>query len=74
MIEESKDEDLLAAVQRVFDAYDADKSGTLDMEEVLILISDALEYMKINRAVTQEEVKQFVGVVDKNGDGNITKN
>lgn len=52
MIEESKDEDLLAAVSRVFDAYDADKSGTLDMKEVLILISDALEYMKINRAVT----------------------
>jgi len=30
--------------------------------------------MKINRKVTQEEVKQFVNKVDKNGDGDITKN
>lgn len=74
MAEESNDEDLQIAVGRVFDAYDTDKSGTLDMEEVLILISDALQNMNINRSVTQEEVEQFIGIVDKNGDRNITKN
>jgi hypothetical protein len=40
---------------------------------VLNLISDALDYMKNFRKVSKEEVRQFVGSVDKDGDGNISK-
>jgi Ca2+-binding EF-hand superfamily protein len=40
---------------------------------VLRLIVDALEYMKSMRKVAKEEVKQFISLVDKDGDGSISK-
>jgi Ca2+-binding EF-hand superfamily protein len=45
------DNDLRAAVDKVFDVYDADKSGTLEASEVTKLINDALKHMKHNRTV-----------------------
>jgi hypothetical protein len=39
------DDDLRNAVNAVFDAYDKDKSGTLEAEEVRSLINDALKHM-----------------------------
>lgn len=69
----NNDDDLKLAVEKVFDAYDVDKSGTLDSEEVLTLITDALEYLKCIRKVSKEEVRQFLDMVDKDGDGNISK-
>jgi len=47
------DEDLRNAVNAVFDAYDADKSGTLEAGEITKLINDALKHMGQNRQVTQ---------------------
>lgn len=47
------DEDLRTAVNAVFDAYDKDKSGTLDLEEVKNLINDALKHMGQQREVTK---------------------
>ena len=67
------DEDLRNAVNAVFDAYDADKSGTLEANEVRKLINDALKHMGQNREVTQAEVNQFISAVDKNSDGKIAK-
>ncbi len=69
----SNDEDLRLAVEKVFEAYDIDKNGTLDTKEVLNLITDALQYMKSIKKVTHEEVKQFIAIVDTDGDGNIAK-
>ena len=43
------DDDLRNAVNAVFDAYDKDKSGTLETEEVRSLINDALKHMGQNR-------------------------
>jgi Ca2+-binding EF-hand superfamily protein len=67
------DEDLRTAVNAVFDAYDKDKSGTLDLEEVRSLINDALKHMGQQREVTKNEVDQFISAVDKNNDGKIAK-
>jgi hypothetical protein len=39
------DEDLRNAVNAVFDAYDKDKSGTLEANEITKLINDALKHM-----------------------------
>ena len=39
------DEDLKSAVNAVFDAYDTDKSGTLEANEVKNLINDAIKHM-----------------------------
>jgi hypothetical protein len=43
------EEDLRNAVNAVFDAYDKDKSGTLEIDEVRSLINDALKHMGQNR-------------------------
>ena len=67
------DDDLRNAVNAVFDAYDKDKSGTLEVDEVRSLINDALKHMGQNREVTKAEVDQFVSAVDKNSDGKIDK-
>jgi Ca2+-binding EF-hand superfamily protein len=67
------DDDLRNAVNAVFDAYDADKSGTLEKNEITKLINDALKHMGQDRVVTEPEVQQFINAVDKNGDGKIAK-
>ena len=67
------DEDLRTAVNAVFDHYDKDKSGTLEIDEVRCLINDALKHMGQNRDVSKAEVDQFVQAVDKNSDGKIAK-
>jgi Ca2+-binding EF-hand superfamily protein len=48
------DDDLRNAVNAVFDAYDTDKSGTLEMNEVRKLINDALKHMGQNREVSKQ--------------------
>lgn len=67
------DDDLRNAVNAVFDAYDKDKSGTLEANEITLLINDALKHMNQNRQVTPEEVNQFISAVDKNNDGKVAK-
>ena len=67
------DEELRSAVNAVFDAYDTDKSGTLEANEITKLINDALKHMGQNRQVTQGEVKDFIAAVDKNSDGKVAK-
>jgi Ca2+-binding EF-hand superfamily protein len=67
------DNDLRKAVDAVFDAYDKDKSQTLDPSEVTNLINDALKHMGQNRSVTNQEVQQFINAVDKNSDGKVAK-
>lgn len=67
------DDDLRNAVNAVFDAYDKDKSGTLEANEITQLINDALKHMGQGRQVTQQEVNQFIAAVDKNNDGKIAK-
>ena len=67
------DDDLRNAVNAVFDAYDKDKSGTLEANEITQLINDALKHMGQGRQVSQAEVNQFISAVDKNNDGKIAK-
>ena len=57
----------------MFDAYDKDKSGSLEVAEVSALINDALKHMNQNRQVTIAEVNQFINAVDVNSDGKISK-
>jgi hypothetical protein len=48
------DDDLRNAVNAVFDAYDKDKSGTLEAVEITALINDALKHMGQGRQVSQQ--------------------
>ena len=74
MSEGEVDQELRSAVFRVFEAYDVDGSGGLEIEEVVVMVNDALAYMKQNRKVEQSEVEQFMSQIDKNNDGTVDKN
>lgn len=47
------DQQLKEAVDAVFDAYDKDKSGTLDRNEAGALINDAFKHLGHPRQVSQ---------------------
>lgn len=72
MNEEEPDVDLREAVDRIFNAYDADGSGKLDISEVITLINDTFHFMKQNRTIDEEEVSNFITRSDHDGDGKIS--
>ena len=67
------DEQLRQAIDGVFSKYDKDKSNTLDYGELKDVITDAFKQLGATRNVNEADVKKFVGAVDKNNDGKITK-
>ena len=44
----------------MFEAYDIENSGRLNIEQVVIMINDALTYMKNPRKVEKCEVEQYI--------------
>lgn len=74
MSSKPSDDQLRQAIDAIFNKYDTDKSGTLQGNEIFLLINDAFKSLGRNRDVKSEEVTQFVKAIDKNGDGKISKN
>jgi len=67
------DDQLRQAIDAIFNKYDTDNSGTLEDTEIFNLINDAFKSLGRNKQVTQQEVRQFIAAIDKNGDGKIAK-
>ena len=67
------DDQLRQAIDAIFNKYDVDRSGTLEENEIFSLINDAFKSLGRNREVTEQEVRQFIAAIDKNGDGKIAK-
>jgi Ca2+-binding EF-hand superfamily protein len=67
------DEQLRQAIDAIFNKYDVDHSGTLEDNEIFALINDAFKSLGRNKQVSQQEVRQFIQAIDKNGDGKIAK-
>lgn len=64
---------LHSAIDDIFQRYDTDGNGVLDFSEVKIIIMDAFKSMNAQRNISDADVKKFLGIVDKNSDGRITK-
>lgn len=64
---------LRQAVDKVFQTYDKDGSGSLDATEVTALINDALKHMGANRQATQDEVNKLISATDKNSDKKVSR-
>lgn len=73
MSSKPSDDQLRQAIDAIFNKYDTDKSGTLQGNEIFLLINDAFKSLGRNRDVKSDEVNQFVKAIDKNGDGKISK-
>ena len=67
------DKQLREAIDSVFQIYDKDRSNSLEFYEVKDIITDTFRSSNNNRHITDEDVKRFVGEVDQNSDGKITR-
>lgn len=55
-------------LQKLFESYDADKSGELDKEEIKKMINDTCTEMGIAKA-EDEEINEMIVLFDTSGDG-----
>jgi len=62
----------LSFIRKIFEKYDADKSGHIGAEEVKALLEDTYKIMGINRSFTQDDVRSFMKMMNKDLDGQVT--
>ncbi len=67
------DDQLKLAISGIFDKYDSDKSGTLELQEIERLITDVFKSLGKSKNANQTDVKNFLVAIDKNGDGKIAR-
>jgi Ca2+-binding EF-hand superfamily protein len=72
---EVSDQNLRAVIKSIFDKYDADRSGTLEAQEVKEIINDAINSRNTGarKTVTDKDVDQFLKQADQNNDGKVTQ-
>ena len=62
---------LLDAVNGMFDKYDTNKNGYLELSEVSTLLRDTFD--KLGRNYEEKDIIGFVNMADKNKDGKVSK-
>lgn len=68
-----QEEILKTYVDKVFDKYDTDKSGTLDQNEMTIFFNELFKSLGINKQVSAQESLEAIKTIDKNFDGGVSK-
>lgn len=64
---------LKAYIDKIFDKYDVDKSGTLDEDEMIVFFNDLFKQLGIQKTVNKQESLEAIKSIDKNFDGHIDK-
>lgn len=64
---------LKSYIDKIFDKYDTDKSGTLDEEELTYFFNDLFQELGIGTNVTKEQSLEAIKSIDINGDGTLDK-
>jgi len=59
-------------IRKIFEKYDVDHSGYIGAEEVQSLLVDTYKIMGINRTFTQDDVRSFMKMMDKDLNGKVT--
>jgi Ca2+-binding EF-hand superfamily protein len=67
------DQQIRDIVDVVFMRYDKDSSGTLDRDEVQVLINDVFSQLEMHKLADPLEIGKFIDQIDTNRDGLIQK-
>lgn len=62
----------LDEAKKIFDKFDADKSGYIDERELKNLLEETYRILGVNRTITQEDVNSYLRMVDTNKDGKVS--
>ena len=73
MLFKPTDDQLRQAIDFIFNRYDKDHNNVLDYAEVKEVVTDAFKNVNNAREITDEDIKKFVGAVDTDSDGHISK-
>ena len=65
-------EDEAVFARKLFDKYDANKSKTLERNEILSIIIDTFKYLNRDTLPSKEDVDLYLGMMDGNGDRKIS--
>lgn len=62
----------LDVVRRLFQQFDKDNSGFLTEQEIPLMLQETYKDINQNYKVSQDDVKSYMRMVDKDGDGKVT--
>lgn len=68
-----QDEMLRNYINTVFDRFDTDRNGTLDVHEMTLFFNDLFRTLKINMTVTERDSMEAIRSIDENSDGVVSK-
>lgn len=68
-----QDEMLKAYIDKIFDKYDTDHSGTLDEDEMTNFFNDLFRSLNMNIIVDKQQALEAIKSIDQNYDGAIDK-
>lgn len=68
-----QDEMLKNYIETVFNRYDTDRNGSLDVQEMTLFFNDLFRTLEINITVTDKESMEAIRTIDENSDGLVSK-
>lgn len=68
-----QDEMLRNYIETVFNRYDTDRNGSLDVQEMTLFFNDLFRTLQINIVVTDKESMEAIRTIDQNSDGLVSK-
>lgn len=68
-----QDEMLKSYIESVFNKYDTDKNGALDIQEMTLFFNDLFRNLGINTVVTEAQSLEAIKSIDENSDGMVDR-
>jgi len=62
----------LDEIRRIFERFDADRSGFIDERELKSLLEETYRVLGVQRNITYEDVASYLNMVDSNKDGKVS--
>lgn len=68
-----QDQMIMNYIETVFNKYDTDRTGTLDVREMTLFFNELFRSLNINTVVTEEQALEAIKSIDDNSDGQVNK-